>query len=268
MFQHSYSVFVLTEEQTDISESSKTLLSQFIRRHSFFSQLSTGQFTTSERRKFERDIYDFARASNRSQKHAREAISKARDFCEQGCDSDNSAWENEIDDSSEILKRLCDVPVTVSTDTETSPSRIIISGISNGGQASNDEIDSKGLENGRVSKPARKAKVRSVKSLPALKSRPSFEDNVAVDHDVKGSEDRGLKRKQSQLIQMHIPKLSDGHLEALPNDVCAMLLDQEHQLEELRALANFPEEKTGKEINKVSQSNNFDDAITNRNNNS
>lgn len=250
MFQHSYSDSVLTEDQTDISESSKPLLSQFIRRHSFFSQLSTGQFTTSERRKFERDIYDFARASNRSQKHAREAISKARDFCEQGCDSDNSAWENEIDDSSEILKRLCDVPV--STNAETSPSRTIILGISNDGQASNDEINGQGLENGRVSKPARKPKVRSVKSSPALKSRPSLEDNETADRIVEGSEDRGLKRKQSQLIQMHIPKLSDEHLETLPNDVCAMLLDQEHQLEELRAFAKFPEQKTGKEINKVS----------------
>lgn len=75
-------------------------LNHFVRKHKFFRRLSLTRFTTSDRRKFERDVYDFGRSVGLSKRQAREELSKARAFCgERDHDSDNSAWEDEVDDS-------------------------------------------------------------------------------------------------------------------------------------------------------------------------
>lgn len=64
-------------------------------------------FTTSDRRNFERDIYDFGRSLGLSKRQARHELRKARAFCgEESYDSDHSAWEDEIDDSPVTLGRL------------------------------------------------------------------------------------------------------------------------------------------------------------------
>ena len=66
-----------------------------------------GSFTKSERRQFERDIYDYAEALGLDHAAAKKQVIKARGFCgEENYDSDNSALGDELDNSVEILKRL------------------------------------------------------------------------------------------------------------------------------------------------------------------
>jgi hypothetical protein len=78
-------------------------LNQFLRRHKFFTRSSFATFTTSERRAFERDVCFFAKAMDLSEEMAKEELSKARKFCrEEMSDSDDSAWLNEVDDSSDV----------------------------------------------------------------------------------------------------------------------------------------------------------------------
>ena len=78
----------------------------FAHRHPFLEEIR-GSFTKSERRKFERDVYDYAEALGMDHVAAKKQAIKARGFCgEEDYDSDNSALGGEIDDSSEILKRL------------------------------------------------------------------------------------------------------------------------------------------------------------------
>lgn len=80
------------------------------------------RFTTSDRRKFERDVYDFGRSVGLSKRQAREELSKARAFCgERDYDSDNSAWEDEVDDSLITLGKLADIIVSTSAGVELSP---------------------------------------------------------------------------------------------------------------------------------------------------
>lgn len=78
-------------------------LNRFLRRHKFFARSSFARFTSSERRAFEREVCFFAKTLNLSEKVAKEELSKARQFCrEDWSDSDESAWFNEVDDSSDI----------------------------------------------------------------------------------------------------------------------------------------------------------------------
>lgn len=66
-----------------------------------------GPFTKSERRKFERDVYDYAEALGLDHTAAKKQVIKARGFCgEEDYDSDNSALGEEVDNSADILKRL------------------------------------------------------------------------------------------------------------------------------------------------------------------
>lgn len=78
-------------------------VNHFLRRHKFFTRSSFATFTSSKRRTFERDVCFFAKTLNLSEKVAREELSKARIFCrEDVSDSEDSAWLNEIDDSSHV----------------------------------------------------------------------------------------------------------------------------------------------------------------------
>lgn len=77
----------------------------YIRQHPFFLQKNIVPFQTSDRRAFERDVYDHARALNISRKNAKKQVIKAREFCgEEKYDSSDSALEGEINGSSKVTK--------------------------------------------------------------------------------------------------------------------------------------------------------------------
>lgn len=81
-------------------------INHYIRKHPFFEQ-SLAAFSTSERRQFERNVYDFARGLGLKKSEARRHVIKAREFCgEEQYDSDSSSFEDEIDDSRFILETL------------------------------------------------------------------------------------------------------------------------------------------------------------------
>ena len=83
----------------------KQLLKQinhYVRAHPFIIQSLNGH-TTSERRSFERDVYDYARKTGLLQKQAKSEVRKARGFCgELDYDSDDSKLGDEVDDSEKV----------------------------------------------------------------------------------------------------------------------------------------------------------------------
>ncbi|KAL8832846.1 MAG: hypothetical protein Q9191_000030 [Dirinaria sp. TL-2023a] len=99
-----------TFEETINSRSSHRLTSEqavarvelFVRSHHFFQKAATS-FTTSERRKFERDTYDFARSMSFSKRDAKKQVIKARHLCgEADYDSEQSALGGEVDDPAAV----------------------------------------------------------------------------------------------------------------------------------------------------------------------
>ena len=75
----------------------------FIRKHPFLEK-SLSTFTKSERRQFERNVYDFGRGLGLKKSEARKHMIKVREFCgEEEYDSEISALGDEIDDSAVIL---------------------------------------------------------------------------------------------------------------------------------------------------------------------
>lgn len=81
-------------------------MNHYIRKHPFFGK-SLATFTKSERRQFERNVYDFARGLGLKRAEARRYVVKAREFCgEEQDDSDNTTFEGEINDSRFILETL------------------------------------------------------------------------------------------------------------------------------------------------------------------
>ena len=101
-----------------------TRMEKYIRDHPFFAQQSVFKFTTTQRRAFERDIYDHARGLNYSKANARKQVVTARHLCgEKDHDSDDSRLGSEIDDSEAVLTRkpahvadqVCEVPYEAST---------------------------------------------------------------------------------------------------------------------------------------------------------
>lgn len=83
-------------------------ISLFIRRHKFITEQSLGTYTTTQRRAFERDIYDFARALGFPKARAKEWMLVARTFCgEVEYDTDDTRLDDdEMDDSSDVLVSL------------------------------------------------------------------------------------------------------------------------------------------------------------------
>ena len=78
----------------------------FIRKHPFLEK-SLSTFTKSERRQFERNVYDFGRGLGLKRPEARKYVTKVREFCgEEQCESEASALRDEIDDSAAILNGL------------------------------------------------------------------------------------------------------------------------------------------------------------------
>ena len=81
-------------------------VNHFVRSHSFIQQSLKGH-TTSQRRAFERDVYDYARGVGLPKDDARKEVRKARGFCgELDHDSDVSVLGDEVDDSAVIITQL------------------------------------------------------------------------------------------------------------------------------------------------------------------
>lgn len=76
-------------------------VNHFARRHEFFTEQSFNKYTTSQRRTFERDVYDYARSIALSKAQAKASIIHARGLCgEINYNSDDSRLDDdEIDDS-------------------------------------------------------------------------------------------------------------------------------------------------------------------------
>ncbi|KAL9001790.1 MAG: hypothetical protein Q9188_005247 [Gyalolechia gomerana] len=76
-------------------------INHFARQHRFLTEQSFSQYTTSQRRTFERDVYDYARAIGLSKAQAKASMVHARRLCgEEEYDSDNTMLdEDEVDDS-------------------------------------------------------------------------------------------------------------------------------------------------------------------------
>ena len=81
-------------------------INRYIRLHPFFRSESD-EFTTSQRRAFERNVYDYARAKGLSAKEAQQQVTTARRLCiQEEIGGGNSAFEDEVDDSKAILGSL------------------------------------------------------------------------------------------------------------------------------------------------------------------
>ena len=82
----------------------KKQINHYIRKHPFFES-SLRLTVKSERRQFERNVYDFARGLGLKKSEARRHVIKAREFCgEEQSDSDSTSFEGEIDDSRWIME--------------------------------------------------------------------------------------------------------------------------------------------------------------------
>ncbi|KAL8806213.1 MAG: hypothetical protein Q9182_001488 [Xanthomendoza sp. 2 TL-2023] len=86
----------------------KKQLNHFTRRHKFVSEQSFGTYTTSQRRAFERDVYDYSRALGLAKSRAKASVLSARRLCgEEDYNSDDTRLDDdEMDDSSVILVSL------------------------------------------------------------------------------------------------------------------------------------------------------------------
>lgn len=83
-------------------------MNHFARRHKFVTEQSFSTYTTSQRRAFERDIYDYSRALGFAKSRAKASVLSARRLCgEEHYDSDDTRLDDdELDDSSVILVSL------------------------------------------------------------------------------------------------------------------------------------------------------------------
>ena len=92
----------------------------FVRRHSFI-YMSTIKFSTSDRRAFQRDVYDYARGIGLGTADATHEVLKARQFCgAKDVDGNDSSLENEVNDSEAISSKL-------ESQVENSPTKPILS---------------------------------------------------------------------------------------------------------------------------------------------
>ncbi|KAL8688883.1 MAG: hypothetical protein Q9218_005313 [Villophora microphyllina] len=107
---NDFATQMLTELMADANKQrldpkSSKEINHFVRRHIFCREQSLGQYTTSQRRNFERDVYDYARAMKLPKAQARQAKINARALCgEEAYDSDESKLDpEEADDSAALL---------------------------------------------------------------------------------------------------------------------------------------------------------------------
>lgn len=118
-------------------------INHFARRHKFFTEHSFTKYTTSQRRSFERDVYDYARAIGLSKAQAKASMVHARQLCgEEEYDSDNTKLdEDEIDDSPTLLVTLPASTGHVSGDAHVSPTEQERDSQSGSGKRSGDQME-------------------------------------------------------------------------------------------------------------------------------
>ncbi|MCJ1383907.1 hypothetical protein MMC17_007021 [Xylographa soralifera] len=91
-------------------------INHYVRAHPFITQSLNGH-TTTQRRTFERDIYDYARTIGLLKEQARVEVRRARAFCgELDYNSDDSRLGDEIDDSAIILNAATSETASASKD--------------------------------------------------------------------------------------------------------------------------------------------------------
>ncbi|KAL8899235.1 MAG: hypothetical protein Q9207_006298 [Kuettlingeria erythrocarpa] len=101
-------------------------INHFARRHVFFREQSLHKYTTSQRRLFERAVYDYARSISLSKSQAKASIVHARSMCgEEDYNSDDTRLDDdEVDDSGAV--RIGLVPRdSFSSATQTLPPKIV-----------------------------------------------------------------------------------------------------------------------------------------------
>ena len=83
------------------------VVNKYVHHHPFYTA-SRKSFTTSERRAFERDIYDYARGLGIDKAGAKLRVKKARKSCgEQNYDSEDSTLgEKEVNDTEKIVHNV------------------------------------------------------------------------------------------------------------------------------------------------------------------
>lgn len=92
-------------EQIPVKDSHMTHMEKYIRNHPFYTQQAVSKHTTSQRRRFEKDVYDHARGLGYSKENARKQVVTARHLCGEEYNSDDSKLGSEIDDSETISRR-------------------------------------------------------------------------------------------------------------------------------------------------------------------
>ena len=84
----------------------KKKVGELIHQHPFLAVCRLS-FTTSQRRAFLRDVYDYARALGMSPAQARKQVDRTRDICgKEQRSADDSSWEGEVNDSEAICELL------------------------------------------------------------------------------------------------------------------------------------------------------------------
>ena len=103
IYERLTKLFQIDKPADVLDKETQHQINHFVRGHAFIEQ-SRHEHTTSQRRNFEREVYDFSRGLNLSKDQAKAAVREARRFCgELQYDSDHSALGEEIDDSKEML---------------------------------------------------------------------------------------------------------------------------------------------------------------------
>ncbi|MCJ1247026.1 hypothetical protein MMC30_004237 [Trapelia coarctata] len=98
-------------EMAPLDKASLKQVNHFVRGHTFI-QISLSGHTTSQRRAFERDVYDYARGLGLQRREAKREVLKARGFCgEFAYDSDVSMLGDEVDDTAQLLAALSGRPI-------------------------------------------------------------------------------------------------------------------------------------------------------------
>ena len=213
------------------------ILNLFIRRHPFFAQQSLSQYTTSERRKFERDVYDFARAQDLTKAQAKSQTIKARAMCgEEDYDSDNSALGDEVDDSQNAVRGFQATDVTKTTSygalpllrtkaaVVTSPSTI-----AQGSLLDINQGNSMKKHHKRKRRHSEKSSEISQSNLPEGKMDDAIQETTLSAHDTtiaegpsstvdKNREDRKVGRRERKKAKKQVAKSGSTAQDTLAKD--------------------------------------------------
>ena len=93
-------------ERSNSHAASRIAIKRYVMFHKFMKDPHSSH-TTSQRRDFERNVYDFARANGLGKQEASSEVRKARMICgAPESDSEDSSFGHEVNDTSEILDRL------------------------------------------------------------------------------------------------------------------------------------------------------------------